>query len=354
MWLRSRVKTEVGSHGSAPHIDADLAGAVIQGQAAVGEHIVQIHAEHGAIVNFQAPQERPVARARATPVRRLPRAFDGLLGREELVAAAVSALRSGVPVGLVGRLGIGKSAILRHLSHRLDGLEPDGIVYTAWRRQPADDLLQFLFESFYESETVIVATAAELSHYLHERRAVIVVDDAELDRDELGRVMNIAAACTFLTASMERHLWGEGQSVTLAGLDDGAALALLERELGRELMPTERPAALRCCQALGCSPLRIVQTAGLLRAGMSLRDLPGEGATAAAEGTLTRMLASSLSVDDGSLLALVAALGGVPVPAEVVAAVSGVADTPERLRALEVRGLVQAHSPSYTVTEAPA
>ena len=113
-------------------------------------------------------------------------------------------------------------------------------MYTAARGVPASDVLQFLFESFYDcGGEVVVATSAELSRYLGDRRALIAVDDAELDREDLQRVMDVVASSTFLCACTERQVWGEGESFDVNGLDDAAAVTLMEREVARPLTPEE-------------------------------------------------------------------------------------------------------------------
>jgi hypothetical protein len=72
-------------------IRADFTGATVTGQVAVGEHIVQIQAEAGARVTYVAPDARPVLRLRDS-VRRLPRDFPSLLGRQVELEAVGSVL----------------------------------------------------------------------------------------------------------------------------------------------------------------------------------------------------------------------------------------------------------------------
>jgi hypothetical protein len=330
-----------------------LSGAVISGQVAIGEHIVQIHAEHGAIVNYRPAVQRAVPHLRPIPIRLLPRPFDALVGRDQLLSDVHSALARRGPVELVGEPGIGKTSVLRNVSHHLAELQPDGVMYTAARGQPASDLLQFLFESFYNcGGEVVVATTEELSHYLGDRRALIAVDDAELGREEFQRVMDVVASSTFLYACTDRRLWGEGESLEVEGIDEAAAVTLLERELGRPLASEEKRVVLDACTALHGSPLRILQFAGLLRSG-TVR--PGEitaGSVELARAKLDRLLAGELSDRDRRVISPLAAVDA-PVPTDAVAAVTGVSDTAERLSGLEERHVVESHSPRYTLAGAP-
>jgi hypothetical protein len=340
---------------AATRIDADLAGAVISGQVAIGEHIVQIHAEHGAIVNYQPPDQRPVPRARSTPVRCLPRPFDQLLGRGELLDAAHRAVGGGGPAELVGEAGIGKTSLLRNLSHHLAELEPHGAIFTSARGQPAADVLQFIFECFYDcGGAVLVPTREELARNLADRRALIVIDDAELEREDLERVLNLVPGCTVLWASTERRLWGEGSSIQVPGLDDDTAIALLERELGRPVVPDLRSGLLHCCRLLGGSPLRILQVGGFLRTSPAGAERLLRAARELTGTTLDRLLAGQLSEGDRGVLSPLFALRNAPLGVDAVAAATGVGDAGERLRELLQHNLVEAHSPRYTVAGDPS
>ena len=345
--LGRRRKEIGGGAGSATTIQADLSGALISGQVAVGEKIVQIHAEHGAIVNYQTARERPVPVARPVPVRRLPRPFDALVGRGQLLADVHGALARGGPAELVGEPGIGKTSLLRNLAHHLAELQPHGVVYTAVRGIPAGDLLQLLFETFYDcgGETV-VATDEELARYLGDRQALILLDDAELDREDLQRVMDVAAVSTFVSAAPTRRVWGDGASFAVPGLAEADATALFERELGRSLGAAEQAVVARWCRGMNGSPLGILQLSGLLRDGQLLSAASLDTIDAA---RLEQLILDQLSEADRRVIAPLLAAGRAPVPSQVIAATTDVAEAAARLARLEDRHVVQAHSPRYTL-----
>ena len=323
---------------AATQIDADLTGAVISGgQVAIGEHIVQIHADHGAVVNYSPPV---VPQPRPTPIRRLPRPFDGLVGRDALLGEIHAAIATGEPTELVGASGIGKTTLLRNTAHHLAELRRDGVVYTRAAGLPASDVLQLLFETFYDTGgTTVIATPAQLSQLLGPLEALILVDDVEMVREELDALTSSIPGCTVVTGSSAQRLWGEGRSVPVPGLVDDAVLALLEQELGRELTANERAPLLRSCRDLGSAPLRVLQVAGLVRSGR----LPAETGTA-----VDQLLAGELTDADRLVIAPLAAVAAA-VPTETVAAVSGIGQAAQLLEALEGRHLVQSHSPRYTL-----
>jgi len=339
--LRRSAAAEPAPPDPSP-IRADFTGATVTGQVAVGEHIVQIQAEAGARVTYVAPDARPVLRLRDS-IRRLPRDFPSLLGRRVELEAVGSVLGRETSVEVAGEAGIGKTALLRHIAHRAEGWAPEGIVFTTCGRQPVQDVLQFLVESCYQSDVVYVPTPAQLHEHLAERRVLVVLDDVQLGRDELASLMDAAPQCLFLTAAEQRLLWGEGAEVALGGLGSSAALALFEHELGRALEHDERPAAEAFCVAVDGHPLRLLQGAALLREGRPLPLAP----------SLRDALAASLSDTERAVLGPLAVAPEAPVPIERVRAASGVDDAAAVLARLERRGLVQSHSPRYSIAGDP-
>jgi len=332
------------------NIKAHIQGE-ISGQVAIGNNIIQIGAIHGGVVNVALPEQQPRPRPRPTPVFLRPRPFPGLLDREAEVGAATTALQSATPVEFYGQAGLGKTTLLRHLAHHPpDTPFPDGVVYFSARHQPADDLLHSLFDAFYESDVPFKPTDAQVRHALQGKQALILLDDVDLARDEMEALMDAAPGCTFLLASPERRLWGEGRAVALHGLPPDDAPALVERELGRPLTPEERPAVQSLCTALDGHPLRLLQAAAMAREeGRSLAEVARRTQTPSPAEALTAEALNSLPKPERQVLAVLAALSGASLPAEHLAALTGLADAAPVLEVLQRRGLVQAHSPHYSL-----
>jgi DNA-binding IclR family transcriptional regulator len=417
----------------------------VSGQVAIGNNILQIGDVHGGVVNVMAPGEKIQPKLRPTPVDLRPRPFPGLLDREKEIGAATAVLQSAQPVEFHAAAGSGKTSLLRCLAHHpAVATFPDGVVYLSTRHQPAADLLQSLYDAFYETDVPFKPTDAQLKHDLQNTHALILLDDVELAREDVEAMMNTAPACTFLLASPERRLWGEGQSLALGGLPPDDALALIERELGRPLTPQERPVAQRLRVHAKGNPLALIQIAAEVREkGVSLTELPGqkekpegmrttdllefpkqqmqlvryitrqgeatleaaaehlgetpantqhmldalvekgylervekkgnwiyrmsfahkgarklppgiwcalEQETEGVEATAFVEALNALPATEQQIMAALAALGGAPVHAEHLAAMTGIADVAPILQALQRRGLAQAHSPRYSLT----
>jgi len=245
------------------NIEVHVSGSV-SGQLAVGNNNVQVMADHGAVVTLFngkpiIPRRRPV------PVLLPPRAFPGLLGRGAELAAAKNSLRASQPFEYYAEPGWGKTALLRYLAQAAAGSYPDGIVYQPAARQPLADLQQFLFDAFYETDVPFVPTPGELREALQPLRALVVLDDLDLDRDQLDAQLSSVPHSAFLVASHERTLWGSGQADAVAGLDKTASVELFERELGRLLTVEETPAFDRLWANLKGNPLGLIEAASLSR-----------------------------------------------------------------------------------------
>jgi outer membrane biosynthesis protein TonB len=330
-------------------IEALIEGGV-SGQVAVGNYNVQIHADHGAVVHFVPPERQPKPSSRPSPVLLRPRPFRGLLDRQVESDAAVSALRDGLPVEIQGPPGVGKSSLLRHLAYDPQASSlPDGVVHLAARGQPAADLLQSLFDALYEYDRAFKPTEAQLRHSLQGRRALVLLDDVSLRREEVEALLDAAPGCTFVLTSQERILWGEARVVPLAGLPTEDALALFERELGRGLSEEERTAATDLCAAADCHPLRVLQAAALAKEGRRpLAELAREARAGAGPEVVSRWALEQLTGAERRMVAILAAAEGAPVGLEPLQQMAG-PDTDRLLARLLERKVVEAHSPRYSL-----
>jgi hypothetical protein len=316
----------------------------MSGQIAIGEHILQIGSVHGGIVNILAPGERPVPRPRPTPIDARPRAFRDLLGREREVGIAVSVLRSAQPVEIYGRAGLGKTSLLRHLAHHHVAEEfIDGIVYARAARKTADDTFQEIFQAFFECDVPFKPTDVQFRLHVGDKNALILLDDVDWGREEVARLLDAAPGCTFVLGSPRRQVWEEGRPIALRGLPTEAALALVERRLGRPFTPEELPLARSLCGALEGHPLRLVQAIGLVQDGSkTLGEIVAPLRSESPTRTLAKRAMAECSPAERRVLAMLGAMEGLAVHAPHLAALAKLHDAEEVLSALRTRGLVLA------------
>jgi hypothetical protein len=240
-----------------------------------------------------------------------------------------------------GVAGVGKSTLLRTLAYE-SGALPDGIVFGSARGQAASDILQMLFDAFYEFPENVKLTDKQLTAHLHAVRALVLLDDVNLGREDLEVLLDAAPGCVFVTASASRQLWGQGDSREVKGLDDQDSLALFGRELGRDLTSDELTPVRRFCRTVDGNPLRILQAAAETRDDQRpLVSLLEAGGRATPTESEVRLLGA------------IGALGGAPVSAEHLEAITGVRGAAEVLSSLGSRGLVQASGSGFVASELP-
>lgn len=315
----------------------------------------QVGAAEGILVYHSAPAQ---LRPRPAPVQPSLRRFGGLLDRTEESAAAAKSLQELAPVELYGQSGIGKTALLRHLAYQpRNGHFPDGVIYcNQVNQQPANDLLQFIFDALYESAADYKPRPGELRQLLQHKQALVLLDDVELPRKEIEYVLDGAKNCAFLFAARERRLVGEGRALLLPGLPAAEATQLLEQKLERPLAPEERAAAQSICALLAGHPLHIAQAAAIaLERKLPLGALASRMQAAHAQGLapatlLNQQMAAAGSDDEKRALAALAALEGAPVRAESLAAITGADNIEATLGRLAQRKLVEPHAAGYRLT----
>lgn len=336
---------------SAVEADIDIKGNV-PGQVVVGNYNVQIQNSNGCVVNVAPPSDQPAYSMRTSPVNLRPRAFPSLLDRDRESESVKAAIQSSTPVSIYGEQGIGKTSFVRRLIHLPDVPSfPTGVVYLDASGRGLDDLLQSLFDAFYKSLPEFKPTDTEIRHALYGFKALIFLDDLDLQRDEVTSLLDAAPGCTFVLSSLERSLWGEGQTISLAGLPEKEALTLFAREVGRSMNEEEQAAVRKICVLFQGHPLHILQTASLVHDRSRLitevlEELQGD----VPENALLQASLNTLTEHQEHDLALIAAAGAFAIPLEHLIALSQDHDAQKTLQGLIALGLVQAHSPRYSLT----
>jgi TIR domain len=322
-------------------------------QIAVGTYVLRIGSVHGGIVNVVATGQQLRPKARPVPIQHRPRPFPAILDRTEESGAAIRALESLQSVELFGEAGIGKTVVLRHLAHTINSnLFQDGIIYREIRGDLPDDVLQVLWGDFFECDVPFKPADSQLRNDLQTKKALVILDALELSRTEAERVMNVAAACTFLLGSTDRHLWGSEMRAThLAGLPAADVKTLVERELGRPLTPDEAVAVEPMTVALKGNPLRILQEVAMAQSnGRSLTSVAQDLRSDGSQEKLAAHITAPLSTAQRRILSVLAIFDGAPVQAATLSELLQIDNVERILEELEERHLVRTHA-SFTRTE---
>jgi hypothetical protein len=346
---RVEVSQQVETVQGGRVVGVDL-GQVL-GDVSIGNYSLTIGTMNGGVVNhatevWQPPRLRPV------PVMLLPRASTGFLDRKDEVAAATAVLEGASPVEFHAPAGVGKSALLRHLAYyRFASVFPSGVVFfSEIRHRPVEDLLLDLFDAFYERDPTYVPTPVQVRFALRDERALVVLDDVDLEKDEVEALMDAVPRSVFLLASTECCLWGEGRALPLQGLPLEDALVLMERELGWAVDAEDLPAAGALCAMLEGYPLRLLQLSAVVRdTGRSLTEVAEQIRQHAgtAPAALTELALARRTEPERRVLAALAVPAGASLKAQRVSALAGLADARPELDSLQRRGLVQEDDRGY-------
>ncbi len=318
-------------------------------------YVVKIGDVNGGVVNIIKPSDKPKVSARPAPVMLKPRAFPSLLDRTDEAETIKKAAELSVPVSVWGKQGIGKTSFIRHLAHTLPtNRYPNGVIYLSVSSLGYEDLLQALFDAFFESDSSYKPTTAEILHGLQKISALIFLDDLQVGRDETISILNAAPSSTFILISAERSFWGEGEAVQIQGLPVGDSVRLFEKELSRPLETDEKITVPKICKLLQGHPLNILQSASLAReSGKSLEAILNEITHEKKDDkTMAYMSLANLSDSEKQIIALLAAAGGNIVAAEHIKGIFKGDDKKLDIQGLIKLGLVQAHSPKFSVTDA--
>ncbi|MDH3260480.1 MAG: hypothetical protein OEM84_05850 [Acidimicrobiia bacterium] len=329
------------------HIEGDVSG-----QVASGEFVYQAQSI-GGVIN-QLKIEGPVIKLKPLPVDDRPAAPKSFKGRQAEVQWVLDRLTDG-PVQVFGEAGIGKSFLLRHLAHsQAAETARDGAVYVEGLGRPLEDVLQALFESFYESalpQLGLKPTPTQIRNAMAEIRASVVLDDFAGDRTQLEQVLRVAHGCIVLVAGEEETLLSEGAARPLGGLAVADASELFSNAAGRSFNEEENAAILAFCRAVEGHPASIVRTARRLGRGeMGFDDLNNIIAGMDTHAPMSNLAGVGLGLTERRLLAVLAAVAPAVLPVSAVAAVAEEPDAGRMLANLAERGLVQAASPRYRLS----
>jgi hypothetical protein len=143
-----------------------------------------------------------------------------------------------VPLEFVGDPGIGKTVLLRYLAYHVDlELFPDGIIYENIRGFSLGDILQILWKGFYSCSMPYKVTELDVRHNLRDKKALILLDDNELGRDEMEQLVEALANCRVLFSTKRACGWTEIRSVVLSDLSASQITEVVTNELQRDLQP---------------------------------------------------------------------------------------------------------------------
>ena len=326
-------------------------GDVINSQIVNGDNNVVIWGDGNVVVQKVTRNQKPKVTAFAPPVSvGRPSHPIYLLDREVEKQRADEALHSGTPLEFFCPPGFGKSTLLRYFSSQLQ-LSSGMVLVEMRNRMLLEDLLQEIFEAFYECDRIYKPSQVQYRRYFESIQALILLDDVNLTRDDLQTLRFALPRCVFLIASAEQRLGGEGAAIPLRGLPMKESVALMQKQVGRKLTAKELPVVKTICSTLQGNPLRIIEVAGTVRnENKSFGAIARSLQTTTPEDSLHEESLAALPNSQKNLLALLAVLGNAPLPAEHLTELLQTKELAPLLKDLLQNGLIKAHSPRYSLT----
>lgn len=298
-------------------------GRDVVGQVIVGNHNVVVNARDGTSVSVRA--DPPPLVPRREPVRPVPlRAGPEPVGRGRELAQITGWLDAKFPVEVCGESGIGKTTLLRRIGAQR-GQGRTGAVYLSAMGLSRDELLQEIFQAFYDVEGYR-PEPQRLRRLTASVDALVLLDDFSGSPEDLTAVLDAVPSSDIVVAGGQQCLFGDGQTIALGGLDAAAARVLLVRRLGRRLTSEEREQAGTLCSVAGGNPGVLVRTADAVRtvwqSAGTAQDLPLVTLDIA-EPALVPRLVERLGGPAHQVLRVLGAFGEVPLPPAPLLALSG-------------------------------
>jgi hypothetical protein len=324
----------------------------VSGQIAVGSYINQFKDLNGCNITILPADDRPSLKRHGQPTNIKPRPPGLFLDRTIEVERIKNAVRHDQPMTLSGATGVGKTTLLKQLAQlTLTDLYQDGIYFLPAYNLKLDDLLQCLFSAFYESSIAIKPDRAQIQIALQEIRALVLIDDLMLTRDEIQIVLDIAPKCGFVISSNLQGFQSESETILLSGLPDQEALILFEKNFGRELIGDEKQLVSEICHLLQGNPANIGWVAAkIYKEAVTLESTISNLKEKSPEFLFIESV-QSLPQIEKQILEILAVVDGGKIPHEHFLALLQSEATNQALEDLIVRSLVQSHSPVYSLNE---
>lgn len=187
---REAASREAGSIGDVNvHIGGNMSGQMIIGHNNNQAYFnYTYNVAHGGVLNV-APQA--TVKSRPTPLMLRPRPFKNLLDRRAVLPMLRESLWQGLPVEVYAAAGFGKTSLMRHVAHdeQLVSAFPDGVVYLSAHWQQAEDVLQSLYDAFYESSPPLKPSYGQVQQSLAKKQSLVILNHLSLEKEEMDWLM---------------------------------------------------------------------------------------------------------------------------------------------------------------------
>ncbi|MCX7592692.1 MAG: AAA family ATPase [Fischerella sp.] len=325
------------------------------GKLTVGNHTLEVGASYGAIAELATTQEQPILEERSTPIFIRHPPNNKLLEREESLKDAIAALESGQTVEFYSPAGFGKTFLLSCLEQELQANSTfaDGVISLSPVHPYVGDLLQSIWEAFYESNIPYKPTDNQIRQKIQDKKALILLDDGnKLIQAELQQLRNATSNCTLLLASSKQRIYKQAYSIPLSGLSVQDALVFMEEKMQRSLRRDELPNARSLCIILNGHPMHIqLAIAHMLEKRRTFAEVVSQLPTCEPGRYIIQQILDSLTEPQRRVLALLALMDDAGLSQDAIATITQIPNTLEILENLLWRHLIRYEDCRYSVSK---
>lgn len=253
-------------------VAAGAGGVAVKGNVAGGIQVtnkqMEVHADHGAVVNlYDAPprvKKRDVVPQPTRPLRGFVNRTNELRRLDQMITANEAAL-------ICGMDGIGKSALLKQIANsEAARAMPDGVVFLEGidehgERLGPEDVIQRLFDKLFESEPRLKVNFDIAQTYLSNTRPLVILNALNLLPTSTARMADLFPLGAVLIESNQWLDSDTAEQVKLGPLPRNEAIALLATKADINLDQAESTTLDAVCALLADVPLAIVTAAHTIR-----------------------------------------------------------------------------------------
>jgi hypothetical protein len=311
----------------------------------VGSYELTMSARVGALVSPLTRYKRASIVRRDVAATVIP-GGQRLFGRRKELTQLESLAGASGAIEVVGRDGIGKSALLRRLLMVIDASKYESMIYLHAAGMTYGDLLAALFHIQYDSEGY-TPTYGQMQRYLSLRRALVILDHFDGSADCANLLVDAMPGSAIILGTETPKLPGR-PLIEVGGLPKDDALELLEWASGETITDESLPQFENLVSGVQGRPLDLLRAAAADRAPRGDPDeiiTHSKAATSVTgKGTLAPAVFSATSDDERSILGAFVAVNGAALDLEAIAAIVPVTGASRHVAALAWRGLLDSDS----------
>ena len=321
---------------------------------AVGKYTIELGNINGAVINRGTAPKIVLVDSPPNGSFVKSEGDNQVLGVENAISRIVKTFQSCSPVELLSFSELEQTTLLRCLaSHsQINSLFPDGTIYILATHSEVEDILQSIWEAFYQSDIPYKATPEQIQLEIADKKALIVLDENKLIQDEFKELFKTAPKCRFLFTSSQRKILDAKSAIELAGWEDKDIIFFLENKLQRSLKTEEIEAAKALRSFLKGNPRYIkLAVINIAENGLTLNKLVSQLPDRAPQKYIVKQILESLTNKQLHIIELLAVMGDVGLESKEVVSITQSSEDFGILEELRKNCLLNFNASRYTLSK---